>query len=239
MKTFMQKALVGHQRLHEATRMLYRVFTGFYIRQLFRFVAVLRHIYQSHDVRVLTDRAKRRHILELCDGDYSILIESGTFLGESTEYFATHVQQVYTIEVSDTLYQRARDRLARLPNVEVIHGDSGVVLESLLVRIDEPCVIFLDGHYSGGVTSHGAKKVPIYEELHHVFSHPVKNHLVVIDDARCFIGADGYPRLSDLQEFIRATAGDDHYKMSIDNDLIILTEPGLPPSQWAVLTGSS
>ena len=118
-------------------------------------------------------------------------------------------------------------------------GDSGVVLESLLARIDEPCAIYLDGHYSGGVTSHGVKRVPIYEELHHVFSHPVKNHLVIIDDARCFNGKDGYPRIGELREFIRMKAGDDHYKMSIDGDLIILTEPGLPPSKWAELTRSS
>ena len=219
--------------------MFHRVGTGFYVREVFRFVAVLRHIFQSHDVRVLTDQMKRRRILDLCNNNYTTLIESGTFLGDSTEYFAEHLQRVYTIEVSDMLYERAKDRLSGLSNVEAIHGDSGVVLESLLALIDEPCVIYLDGHYSGGVTSHGAKKVPIYEELQHVFSHPVKNHLVVIDDARCFNGKDGYPRIADLREFIRMTAGDDHYKMSIDGDLIVLTEPGLPPSQWAELTRAS
>jgi hypothetical protein len=238
-KLRVKEALADRQRLHRVARALYRVCTGFYVREFIRFAAVLRYIFQTHDVRVLTDHVKRSRIMELCNGEYGILIESGTFLGESTRYFAAHVRQVYTIEVSEMLYARAKDKLSGLPNVEIIHGDSGIELESLLARVDEPCAIYLDGHYSGGVTSHGAKKVPIYEELRHVFSHPVKNHLVIIDDARCFTGSDGYPRLGDLREFIRMKAGDDHYKMTIDGDFIILTEPGLPPSEWAEMIRSA
>lgn len=237
-KAAAKRVISRHRRLLRFSRGVYRLCTGFYIRETLRFIEILRHVFFAHEVRARTDQLKRRRILELCEESYTTIIETGTFLGESTRFFASHFQQVYTIEVSDMLYARARDKLAQLANVEVLHGDSGVVLESLMTRIDSPCVIYLDGHYSGGVTSQGSKKVPIYEELHHIFCHPVKNHLVVIDDARCFIGRDGYPRLGELLEFIRTEAGDDHYKMSIDGDFIVLTEPGLPPSQWAELAES-
>jgi hypothetical protein len=33
------------------------------------------------------------------------------------------------------------------------------------------------------------------------FSHKIKDHVILIDDARCFIGKDNYPTLQELKEF--------------------------------------
>ena len=105
-----------------------------------------------------------------------------------------------------------------LNNIAVIHGDSGEVLPSLLNNIDTSCLFWLDGHYSGGVTSKGEKDTPILEELKCVLSHSIKNHIILIDDARCFIGEFDYPTLFEIYELVKGV--DRNYKVNVKDDII-------------------
>ena len=74
-----------------------------------------------------------------------------------------------------------------------MHGDSGEILPELLNNINEPILFWLDGHYSAGNTSKGSLNTPIIKELVTIFQHPIKQHIILIDDARLFNGADDYP----------------------------------------------
>jgi hypothetical protein len=49
-------------------------------------------------------------------------------------------------------------------------------------------LFWLDGHFCGGVSAHGDKGTPILEELNLILSHRVKEHVILIDDARLFNG---------------------------------------------------
>ncbi len=40
------------------------------------------------------------------------------------------------------------------------------------------------------------------QELFAIFSHPIKNHVILIDDARCFIGQNDYPELDILKQYV-------------------------------------
>jgi len=40
------------------------------------------------------------------------------------------------------------------------------------------------------------------KELRRIFNHEIKNHVILIDDARFFIGKDNYPTLQELKEFV-------------------------------------
>lgn len=116
----------------------------------------------------------------------SVLIETGTYLGDMIDAVKGSFREVYSIELSPELASRAVGRFAEYPSVKIVCGDSGKVLPELLKQISEPCLFWLDGHYSGGTTARGPVDYPVLEELHHIRSHRVKSHIIVIDDARLF-----------------------------------------------------
>ena len=39
-------------------------------------------------------------------------------------------------------------------------------------------------------------------ELKCIFAHPVKNHVILIDDSRLFGKEDGFPTLNEIREFV-------------------------------------
>ena len=99
-----------------------------------------------------------------------ILVETGTFRGDMVEAMRRHVDQVFSIELSETFAQRAVERFRTVSNVEIILGDSGQELEKLVPRLSGPALFWLDGHYSGGTTAHGDEATPIFAELQHVLT---------------------------------------------------------------------
>jgi hypothetical protein len=81
-------------------------------------------------------------------------------------------------------------------------GNSSKVLPKIIKEIEEPCLFWLDAHYSEGITVKGDKETPIMEELNHIFSHSIKDHVILIDDARCFTGINDYPSIEELKHFV-------------------------------------
>ena len=155
----------------------------------------------------------------------SILVETGTYQGVMVEAMKFHFDRIYSIELSNELYEKARLRFSSDKRIEIIHGDSGVQLGELVRKIDRPAVFWLDGHYSGGVTARGDKDTPIYEELSHIFSSQIIGHVVLIDDARCFGNSPAYPTVRELSEFIKKKRPDS--KIEIEDDIIKVTPPGV------------
>ena len=47
-------------------------------------------------------------------------------------------------------------------------------------------LFWLDGHYSGGETAKGDADSPLREELEAIGRHPIKTHVIPIDDVRSF-----------------------------------------------------
>ena len=54
-------------------------------------------------------------------------------------------------------------------------------------------LFWLDGHYSGEGTGGCDEVCPIIAELRLIAQSKRKDHCILIDDARLFIGEDGYP----------------------------------------------
>lgn len=144
-------------------------------------------------------------------------VETGTFLGSMVEHIAETGVQCHTIEIDDKIYTRAIRILARHKNIDCLKGDSAVVLPQLLAMIDQPTVFWLDGHYSGSFTGKAEIDTPVSKELEMIMAHPVKGHIVLIDDARDFTGGDGYPALSALLAHFES---DQHYRAEVSADII-------------------
>jgi hypothetical protein len=106
------------------------------------------------------------------------LVETGTFLGTTTEWIAAFQIPVFTIEADAEHFGFSRSRLKHLANVELLFDDTRTGLLKLfcteLVNKRNECVIFyLDAHWSCDL--------PLREEVNLIFSH-ARNAVVMIDD---------------------------------------------------------
>lgn len=132
-----------------------------------------------------------------------VLVETGTYEGEMVEAMRTQFDRVFSIELSPAHYKRAAERFAAAGNVEIVFGDSALMLADVLMEIEEPALFWLDGHYSAGSTARGDKETPILSELDAICRHPVQGHVILVDDARCFDGTADYPALAALETYVR------------------------------------
>lgn len=153
--------------------------------------------------------------------DLAEFVETGTHLGDTLAYMARNKGvRCTSIELAEGFYRRAAERFRSWRNVSVLHGDSGVLLPDVVRHLNRPALFWLDGHYSGGATEQGATDTPISAELRILLDSPIKSHVILIDDARCFDGSHGYPHLDELLATVRM--GSD-YHIEVSADIIRLT----------------
>lgn len=131
----------------------------------------------------------------------NVLVETGTYLGDMIWAQRKNFEEIYSIELSNMFADLAKKRFKKYPYITIIEGDSGEVLKSLINEIDEKAIFWLDGHYSGGNTACANKECPVYEELESILKTDIE-HVLLIDDARCFVGKDSYPTKESLSIFI-------------------------------------
>ncbi len=130
------------------------------------------------------------------------LIETGTYLGDMVDATRDTFGRIFSIELDDALYERARKKFSKFHYISIVQGDSGEVLPVILADIEQPCLLWLDGHYSGGDTAKGRLETPILQELHYILAHDVERHVILIDDARLFTGRNNYPTIEEIQELV-------------------------------------
>jgi hypothetical protein len=147
-----------------------------------------------------------------------LLIETGTYLGDMIDATRKSFNEIYSIELSDSLYEKAKKRFSKFPHIQLLHGDSSLVLPTVLSSINQPCLFWLDAHYSGGITSKKILESPIIEEMSCIMQHPILDHVVLIDDARCFVGLGGYPSIDELRKLVSQYRPD--WVLEVNNDII-------------------
>ena len=125
-------------------------------------------------------------------------IETGTYLGDMIFALEPNFTDIFSIEIDETLYSKAKQRFKNSKNIILHHGDSGRVLQKVLVEIHNPSLIWLDGHYSGPGTGMADMCTPIMDELNVIRNFCHNESLVVIDDLHCFSRTGGYPSSKEL-----------------------------------------
>jgi hypothetical protein len=132
----------------------------------------------------------------------AVFIETGTYRGDTLAVVRPLVRRSISIELDPTLHMYAVRRFRMHQDVTVLLGDSAALLPQVLAELEEPALLWLDGHYSGGSTA-GAGAAPIMRELEAALSsaHP---HVALVDDIRLFDGTDGYPTLAEVLELVAA-----------------------------------
>ncbi|HPV52071.1 MAG TPA: hypothetical protein PLN37_08320, partial [Smithella sp.] len=117
-----------------------------------------------------------------------VFIETGTYMGEMIDAVLNLFPKIISIEFDLKLAQRAKNKYSSMRHVTILQGDSGTLLPELLAGIKEPCLFWLDAHYSGGVTGQADSETPIVKEIKSILEHPCSDHVILIDDAREFTG---------------------------------------------------
>ena len=135
---------------------------------------------------------------------YSIdqLVETGTYHGEMIDAVKCDYNKIYTIELDHSLFEMAEKRFSSNNHITVLHGDSASILPKIMQQIEQPCLFWLDAHYSGGVTTKGDTNTPVMKELEIILSHNEFNNVILIDDARDFTGEQDYPSINELRQFV-------------------------------------
>lgn len=206
---------------------------------------LLRSLKRRHD----RARKERRYGAAICRGQYMVppqsvkmatlernmpspcprvFVETGTYHGETVAAMKPLFERVISIEVDGGFYAKASERFRHDPDVSIIHGDCVTELPAVLATLKGPAVFWLDGHYSGGATGKGAVEDPVLISLGQIASHPVKEHVIFIDDARTFDGLEGRPDLSEILAGLKEINA--RYILRIQNDIIVATIDPLPVS---------
>src|SRR3989339_783811 len=124
----------------------------------------------------------------------------------------------YSIESNKRLYGLAKKRFKKNKNVKILYGDSSNKLNKVIKKQKTPALFWLDAHYSGGITTKKEKETPIREELAQIFNNFKTGNIILIDDARLFVGKRDYPRIEEIKKMILSR----NMKIKIEEDVIII-----------------
>jgi hypothetical protein len=120
-------------------------------------------------------------------GKVKVVVETGSHRGGGAATFASLFDQVYSIELSQSLYDYCV-ATHKQDNITFKHGASTDLLKEVVKDIKQDYFLFLDAHGSGGDTtfdeSVGRSGSPVLEELEQVRDNTPA--IIVIDDLRCF-----------------------------------------------------
>lgn len=117
----------------------------------------------------------------------SVFVETGCYYGVGiTAAIQAGYNKIYSIELSPKYAEICRGRFQNNHQVQIIEGDSSKDLYSVIENIHERITFWLDGHNSGGDTAMGDKISPLIEEIEQIGRHDLKNHVIMVDDLRCW-----------------------------------------------------
>lgn len=187
--------------------------------KLYERARVLQQHVQSHRFRCPPEWEKHDYIRRWAKvTGYRTFIETGTYFGNTTAAVADVFDRCITIEYDETLYQHALAKFGGRSNVTVYHGDSGVLMGEIVPTLTEPAIFWLDAHYCGGMSARSPKNPPVWQELDAVLAHPIKDHIIMIDDSRWFTGTGNYPGIRKLDAHVKRSDGG--YQVTISHDII-------------------
>lgn len=122
-------------------------------------------------------------------GSYPFFVETGTFIGITTNNMIPHFERVRSVELQDKHYQFCcnRQKEEQWPNVDLYLGDSSVMLPKILEGLNENIIFYLDGHRCDTDFDSRYKDCPLMEELIIIRdSRQSYRDLIIIDDFRLF-----------------------------------------------------
>ena len=120
---------------------------------------------------------------------FSTFIETGTAYGQSVDSIRPYFEKIFTVEISEKLYEWLSPQVGHWDNVQRVLGDSLIEIPKYLNSLakDDHVFFWLDAHWSQGLSSKNHLDVPLVEECSIIDNnYQADVGLVVIDDIRLF-----------------------------------------------------
>ena len=124
--------------------------------------------------------------------DIGQFIETGTYMGDTARWAANDFRKVITIEFSKEIYDQVAKEGANDEKIDYIYGDSRSALKTILPKMEESAIFWLDSHWSGGATYGKEDECPLIDEIG-IINDTGKEHFLLIDDARLFMSPPPEP----------------------------------------------
>jgi hypothetical protein len=138
--------------------------------------------------------------------DIEEAVETGTFMGNTAQFFAAHFNRVYTVEknLTDEKIKSYKQIRQTNKNIEFYHGSSDKALETIIQNNPDTTFLFL-------LDAHDEYESPLTGELNAIFKYSNKrNHVILIDD--CYdLGYGNWPNKTQMYEMLN----------KINNDFVI------------------
>lgn len=160
---------------------------------------------------------------------FRAFIETGTAGGESVEAASMLFVECHTIEIIPM------GRLP-IPGVTFHTGDSPKVLAQIIqsYTAEDYVLCWLDAHYSGDKPTEGnTVECPVLDEIYALT--PLKKAVIIIDDARLFMGvppspldARKWPMISQI--FERCRASFPYHYITVTDDYVLCVPDEFRPS---------
>jgi hypothetical protein len=131
-----------------------------------------------------------------------ILVETGTYLDDMIYAMKDHFKEICSIKLGEELHARGKSAFRKYPHIHLVAGDNSTAVELVLGSIQDRPLFWLDGHYSEGLPPWENVRSPVRTEIEAIFRHPIKDHILLIDDASCFDGNHGYSTLFELHDTV-------------------------------------
>jgi hypothetical protein len=133
------------------------------------------------------------HRLHLRQKEFSTLIETGTWRGETIRNVVHLFEEIHSVEINHDLYAKLQEK--GFPTSVKLHlGDSSLLLSEIIPLVDSAAVFFLDAHWCCLNTGRGTKDVPLIDELACIVDFQMKPAVIIIDDVRLFgLGKNSTP----------------------------------------------
>jgi hypothetical protein len=112
-----------------------------------------------------------------------VYIETGTYNGDNLSQRVNKYNLLYSIEINPEFHAINMQKFKPIAKINLFEGDSSEILPLILNVVSEPCVIFLDAHYSGKKALDAVPSNPLIKELRAISRHNF-NSFVIIDDTR-------------------------------------------------------
>lgn len=175
----------------------------------------------------LTPQAIKRQMIHRLGKDNSmrVFVETGTYYGHTVSSCIGLFAEIYSIEFDRSLYDHCVRRFSHERTVKIYHGNSASLLPRIAGELRCPTLFWLDAHYSGHGTGRADVDTPICQELRAIAESPVNQHVILIDDARCFDGSQDYPTLEGCQNLTKLLFPS--HSFSIYNDVIMVLPPNV------------
>src|SRR5256885_2711053 len=132
-----------------------------------------------------------------------VLVETGTYYGEMVAAMKDRFAEIHSVEFDSALTARAAKKFSRSPHVHIHQGDSQIVVPELLKSLRQPALFWLDAGYYGWAGLQGDKQ-RLTTELEAILRHPLRGHVILMDDARGLNGQNGAPTVAELKQRIEA-----------------------------------